>query len=450
MAAPATAVARLEAGAKGGTAGVKAFDDAQQQVKASRNEAIHSLNRDAALVGAPGALTAGLDASLARPAATAMANLSQYGAAAANMNAVDAAGTQTYRDEARQAIGVIDAEARRSEAQREALLRASSSGSSGATRAPKQLSDSALRTDLLGAATQARAAQAADAAQQAQGYVQGDAFQADHAARLAALNPTPSMGGVVTGPASIWANRTPTVGPTPDEAVAQSRANDQPALQQALAQILNRQYGPGVTADALKLAQPYIDQGILDPNRVQGLLSPAVEQGYVSANTKLGNYTPPGLVQNAASDPIQTATALGYQPKQYRDAMRGTYIDWNSKAIQHAINGWLKSSPDGPKLEADGDVNAIRDAFVAAHPSGQLTVPIVETIIANAHKAIDAGIDYGTFVHNWTLGRDAIAAHENSDAVNLALAMVRQMFDYRQAQNRQGALTPTGAAPYAP
>lgn len=429
MAAPPAAVARLAAGAQGGTAGVKAYDAAQASVKASSKAAVGNLADDAAgMSGGTNGLEPQLRAEVAAPGGVALQNLARYGAAQQFANSAGGLGTQNYMQEASAAIPVINAEAARAESQREAMLAASIARSSAAKQ-PKALTDSALQHELLGYAENQRAARA-------QAAVARDTalLKRNQAAETNATHQSEEVGHW-TDPGTANPNA---------QLEADLAANQQilaQAHQAALQNIQQQQYGPGITAEARAAGQ---SAGI-DPNRLAGILGPTQEKSYVLANERLGLYRNPSAVENIASDPIKTATALGYAPKQYRDAAKATFIDWNGPTLSKAVNAWLKSTdPTAAKLAAPGSgatPQQIRDAFVAAHPGSQLGHNVVSDIIASAHHYVTQGMDYGTFSNTWLSDPNAMAS---PDAVKLGLAMVQQLFAYRQAQARQQALAPVG------
>lgn len=437
MAAPPAAVARLKAGADGGTAGVKAYDDAQTAVKASTRDATRALSGDAkGFAGNTNGLGPSLRAEVGAPGGVALANLAALRTAQQTANAAGAGGTGTYLDEAHAAVPVIDAEAHLDEAQREAMLAASTQRA--ATKAPKALTDAQLRTQLLGYAENQRAAAAAAAVHSEGKYVgnqetvlknpaAGTSGANQSSAQRARLYGAPAASQEMQDPAQI------------QQAIRNAQA-------QALANIQQQQYGPGITAEAQRAG---VAAGA-DPNRVAGLLGGNVEHDYLSNNEKLGLYHDPSLVQNVASDAISTATQLGYKPQQYRSAMKATYVDWNGATLSKAVASWLNGpDPEAAKLlakGADASQAEIRDAFQAAHPSSHLDTNIVSDIIASAHSQITKGVDFGTFANTWLSDPNA---SKQPDAVQLGLEMVRQLFAYKQAQTRQGAISATGTAPGA-
>lgn len=430
MAAPPAAIARLKAGADGGTAGVKAYDDGAAADKASQRAAVANLGGDAkGFSGGINGLGPQLAKSVAAPGAVGLANLAALKTSQEASNTLGGVGTANYMTEANAAVPVIDAEARLSESQREAMLAASTQRSTGTTKA---ITDTALRNTLLGYAENQRA-------QRAQAAVTRDTAQLKRntAAETNATHQAQELGH--------WTDPIP--GETSDQAnaalladLAKNKGVLQNAHQAALANIQQQQYAPGITGEA---QQAGVASG-LDPNRLAGILGPTVERSWEQANEKLGNYRNPEAVQNAASDPIAAATALGYEPHQYRVAAKATYLDWQGDAhLRNALAKWTTSDPAGIKAAKDNpkDVGKVRDAFLAAQPQFNNPKNVVEDVIANAHAAITHGIDYGTFVNDWT---NDPAAQSEPDAVRLGLAMAQQLFTYRQLQTRQSALSPTG------
>lgn len=430
MAAPPAAIARLKAGADGGTAGVKAYDDAAAAGKASQRAAVAGLGGDAAgFGGGINGLGPQLQKTVAAPGAIGLANLAALRTSQEASDHLNGVGTQNYMAEAGAAVPVIDAESRLSEAQREAMLNASTqrSATSG-----KTLTDTTLRNTLIGYAENQRA-------QDAQRAVTRDTamLKRNTAAETNATHQAQEVGH--------WTD--PTAGETTDQAnaalladLAKNKGVLQNAHQAALAQIQQQQYAPGITTEA---QQAGVGAG-LDPNRLAGILGPTVERSWEQAQEKLGNYRNPEAVQNAAADPIATATQLGYAPHQYRAAAHATYLDWQGDShLRNALAKWTTSDPAGIKAAADNpkDVSAVRDAFLKAQPQYNVPKNVVEDIIANAHSAITHGIDYGSFVSDWSADP---AAQAEPDAVRLGLAMVRQLFAYHQLQTRQSALSPTG------
>lgn len=430
MAAPPAAIARLKAGADGGSAGVKAYDDAATADKASQRQAVGNLGKDAAgFSGGIGGLGPQLQRTVAAPGAVGLANLAALQTAQQASNHLGGVGTANYMSEAGAAIPVIDAEARLSEAQREAMLAASTQRSSGTT---KTVTDTALRNTLMGYAENQRSARA-------QAAVARDTkkLKENQAAETDATHKAQVLGH--------WTDPIP--GETHDQAnaallsdLAKNQATLRNAHQAAIANIQQQQYAPGITGEA---QQAGVAAG-LDPNRLAGILGPTVERSWEQANEKLGNYRNPQAVQNSASDPIATATALGYEPHQYRVAARATYLDWQGDShLRNALAKWTTSDPAGIKAAADNakDPGKVRDAFLKAQPQFNNPKNVVEDVIANAHTAITHGVDYGTFVNDWT---NDPAAQSEPDAVRLGLAMAQQLFSYHQLQTRQSALSPTG------
>lgn len=440
MPAPPAAVARLAAGAQGGTAGVKAYDQAQTAVKGSTTKALGGIqDATAGFAGGTNGLMPSLQHEVAAPGGVALANLARFGAADRAATHAGQAGTSTYMDEANAAVPVIDAEARLNESQREAMLAASISRSSAATKAPKQLSDSQLRTDLLGAAERQRAEDAAQAQKleaqrvMAQSEAAGGGANQTSAARA-------QLWGTPSNPSPVVSD--PNAGPQPGGGASPlaGYVDTETARQQALQNIQQKQYGPGITTLAQEIAQPYVAQGLLDPNRIAGLLSPSYDRTLLGANEKLGLYQEPGKIANTAADPIATATQLGYDPKQYRAATSATYLDWNGDAhLKSALAKWTRTDPIGVKAAADagGNEQAVQHAFLQNHPEYDNPKNIVQDVVQNAHSALVHGIDYQTFYDSWTHDPAALA---NPDAVRLGLSMVQQLFAYKQAQARQGAI----------
>lgn len=462
--ATAKEVARLAAGAKGGSAGLKEYDDAQAQVNSSRNEALRAVTHSAALMNAPDAFTNSLEARVAHPADTALGNLSGLGTADAGARSANTAGTSLYTQEANQAIPLITAEANRDLGQKIAMLNASTARS----RAPKAVSNTALRTDLIGFALAQRAERAAQGQQNyradlerlsalAKGGVTSPGALApseivNTAQAIGPVGPQgmvgpggPAPGPVTPRPMNIF--NPPFVGPSGPQLVnspATVRENfgdqlDQraQARQAALDKLLNDLNGPGLTSEATQVGM----QAGIDPATLYGLLTPQVDSAYVAANKRLGTYKDPRAAASVANQIIpatRAATELGLSPHEYRRAFSTNYFDWSGDPkLQATLQKWLATAQGAAfvgKPLADQQA-----AFEKAPDALHNQKNVVADVIADAHAAINRGYDYDTFQRGWL---NEPVARSNTAAVALALKMVAPLFQYNAAQQRSYA--PTG------
>lgn len=453
MATPAE-VARLQAGATGGTAGVKAFDDAAAQVKTTRNEAIAAMRADNALIRAPAALTAQLEGQLMAPAATALANLSSLGGAAQYARSQDQTGTARYMDEARAALPVITAEIGRDESQREALLAAQNAGRSSSGG---QLSDSELRIRLLGEAESIRRQE--ELARQQQ-YQQGLADLAGRQRQRVQNIPSGSLGplgpmGPGSSPTSTASGPQGPLGPLGPQGPAQlaapavdarqfqSQANRveydrvHQARAAALARIENELHGPGITREAQQLG---IDAG-LPAGLVSGLLGPNEERQYLNAQKGLGLYQPPGETRVAQQtlDPMAAARAIGMSTKDAEMASGLRHFLWsdNGSAANKGLLKFVKERDlDGKlynNLTTPADVAKARADFAATDLGRQFATNVLADVLADAHRAVGQGLDYTT----WRQNLIATPEYEQYPrAFALAFAQAAPLFAYQAAQQR--------------
>lgn len=428
MATPAQ-VARLEAGAKGGTDGVKAFDDAQATVRNARQDAIGAMNADAQKIGAPTALLGQLDRQIGAPANTAIAGLQGQGAAAAATNAADQSGSALYFREAAAALPVINASANRDLSQQIAMLAAQRSR----TSAGSPPSDSEVRVQLMGAAERARA-------QRAQQAVDRDSavLNRQTGAEQNATNQAESLGH--------WTD--PMAGVTRDQATTQleqDRAHNQQILTAAHNNVLQRiqqqQYGPGITGEAQQIG---VDSG-LDPNRVAGLLTPADEQSYLRANEGLGLYRNPQatVVRNVMHSNEQAAQLAGrvgvpgvgaaLRPEDVNTILGSTFYDWQSnKKLNSNFASWVKA-PANAKVVRDAtasdgtqDLNALHTAFEQSPQGANLKTSYVDDIVASAQSAIKHHVGYDDFVQ---AAMTYPAYQGRNRTLAFAFAKVKPLFD---------------------
>lgn len=434
-------IARLAAGAQGGTAGVAAYDQAQKQVGSSRDAAVSAIQQSAQQLRAPGALTRNLTSMVGAPATTAMQNLQRYGAADAGAQQQDAAGTSLYSSEASQAIPVINAEANLDLAQKIAMLNASSQRASAA-KAPKQLSNAALKVDLLGAAQQYRAQQAQqDAADQQKANNAKYSGAIANAFTNSALGlfgdqlpgtPAPAVppGVAASAPLGGWGS-VPAPAPASSLAAIPGLAERaQAARAAALQNIQQQQYGPGLTDLAQQLAQV---SGV-DPNQAAGILTPAVDQQFVHANEKLGLYKDPNAatIANQIAPVGAAGQALGFAPDLTTRYLGEKYFDWGADPkLNTTFQKWL-ALPSQASLAGKPLADQQR-AFEQAPGSANDAKNIVQDVVADAHAAINRGYDYQTFARQWSAQQ---IASQHPASVALGLKMVEPLFQYNAAQTR--------------
>lgn len=473
MAASPAQVARLAAGAAGGSAGVAAFDQAQSQVKASRDAATRSLQADAAQAGAPGALTSQLSGDIAGGADTTLGNLNELGSVAAQGQQSQTDATRNYLTEAGAALPLIRAEADRDLGQKIALLNAGRAHSA-ANGAP--LSDAELRNRLLGQATANRQGVLGQAQQQFQvalqdarnhlAYSTSDQPEAAAQPFRAGITGNPVGGGGllgnvvgdVTGAANQMAG-----------GISQARVDDlarrrdaiyqtqhDAALQreQAIANLRNATYGPGIVAEAQKLG---IGAGI-DPARVMGILPPSYDQAYVSANEKLGLYQDPTKqsVTGTLLSPQDTAASLGWKPDRVKSAFDQNYLDFTDPATAAAVKSFAESSPNTGQygtlqtnavtgnpdfvFSPNGLAQAQKD-FQGSATASRYAANVTADIIKSGLSAAAKGMDLNTWANALT-PEARLIANQYPDAFKVAYAQLNPVFDYYQALRTRNATIP--------
>lgn len=435
-------IARLAAGAKGGTAGVAAYDQAQKQVGSSRDAAVSAIQQSAQQLRAPGALTRNLTSMVGAPATTAMQNLQRYGAADAGAQQQDAQGTSLYSSEASQAIPVINAEANLDLAQKIALLNASTQRSGGAGAKPKVLSNAALKVDLLGAAQQYRAQQAQQAAideQKANNAKYSGAIANAYTNSALGLfgdqlpgTPAPAIpaASAVSAPLGGWGSVPAPAAPSPLAAIPGLAERAQAARAAALANIQQQQYGPGLTTVAQQLA----DTAGLDPFQTAGILTPQVDQQFLHANEKLGLYKDPNAatIANQIAPVAVAGHALGFAPDLTTRYLGEKYFDWSADPkLNTTFQKWL-ALPSQAALAGKPLADQQR-AFEQAPGSANDAKNIVQDVVADAHAAINRGYDYQTFARQWSAQQ---IASQHPASVALGLKMVEPLFQYNAAQTR--------------
>lgn len=458
MAASPQQVARLEAGARAGTAGTAAFDEAQKTVSAGRDQAIRSLATVGKAAGAPGALTAELSAKVAQPAAVALGNLGQMGAVAGSAAASERSATDNYMREANAALPLIRADADRDLGQKIALLNASKSGGGGGGRGGvSSLSDSEVRTRLMGLVLQQRQIAATNA--QAQN---------EHAVQTALTPDATSTWGDAGGVGAQLFSKNdaslenaikaavPSDGGPPRPQPQSTIDAQQAALQAAITQIKQQQYGPGISNEAVALA-PAVG---IDPGLATGLFTPQVDANYVAANKKLGLYRDPNTVTNSTLDPVSAGQNLfnpsggpGEQlsPKQVQDSMNQHYFDWTSKSLNDDFAKWVKTLPpdqltgtpdaQGNPTPSPEQIPALQQAFESDPQTQRLQKPLVGDLVAGLQKAARGGNDLGT---TWSLLQQDPAFQRFPREFALAVSIVRPVFEYYAAVRQHQTATPVG------
>lgn len=447
-------VARLKAGAAGGSDGVKAYDDAQAQVKQGRDRAINSLKGEAAQLGAPGAFTTQLSSQIAQPAATALANLASQGgveraAAQSNQQAND-----VYSVESASGLANVRAQDDRDEQQKEALLAAGRAHSAGGSSGGGTLSDSELRTRLMGMAIAARQGQLSDL--QNQYALQAKAFDA--------TAPMQSNGEELSGRGSFAAPLTPSAAPLYQQAIQKLQQQ-----KQGLATKANALYGPGITTEAEQLGL----QAGLDPGLAAGLFSPQDDASYVNANKSLGLYKDPNAaaqqeITGQTLDPLAAGKRIGLTTQQTEEAynkQHWTFSDPSSNAYK-AISAYVANNPKlfpTAQVDANGkpiyaaltpDEQAAAQLAFRADPSSRLAATnVVSDVLGDAKRAVDSGLDYTTWQSNLMSTPEF---RYDPQSFKLGFAQAAPLFQYAAAlHSRQtqvqpqvsydpSALTPTG------
>lgn len=434
MAATAQQVGRLAAGAKGGTAGVAAYDQAQAQVKASRDQAIGQLQQVAKQANAPGALTTQLAAGISAPAGVTLDNLASLGAASGAGSDANQAATGNYLHEAGAALPLIRAEADRDLGQKIALLNASRAGSGGGAGS---LSDSELRTRLLGEATRLRAqiagAQEQNVGSQAfnpgplSGFADNDALRQ---ALLAAGNPTAAA---AVGPNS------PVPNPLGGVQFQPFKTSRDDARRLAFENIGQMRYGPGITEQAAKIG---IGAGI-DEGRVRGVLPPSIDQAYVSANEKLGLYKDPNKASDVTGQTLDLQAAadqLKIPVGEAQSLAAKTHFVWsdpNSVAnkglrqfLRDPVSPGVYTAADGQNYDFNtpGGREKAQQAFMGQPNAWQdYATPIVSDVLADAKRAVDSGLDWNT----WTSNLAAVPEYRyDPKSFQLAFLQALPLFQY--------------------
>jgi hypothetical protein len=474
-------IARLAAGAKGGTAGVAEFDQAAKQIRSSRDQAIGQMGHAASALMAPGALTAQLQGNLRTSAQGALSDLGEYSGAAANADAQDQAGTANYLNEANAAIPLINSYSNLDLQQKLEMLAAQRARSTRAGGGAKPLSDAQLRTDLIGLA-QLKRDQAA--ANQQQSYkadlahldavAQGGPAGAAALAPDQILNTAPAIGafgpqGVQGPPGTVYPNAPgqghgfltalpsnvlnqppPQTGsPAPPKLIngPATIANnfqgelDQQALarQSAVQKIMNDLHGPGITQEA-------INQGLqipgVDPNRLYGLLTPQVDASYVRAQEARGLYKDPNRITSTdqVTPPEVAARSIGMDPKQFQGAFAAKYFDWNGDSkLKAGFAKWQAVNAG----EAQKDP-AVQRADFEADPNNQgFAKNVVEDLINQAPTLIRRGWSFPLFAAEW---KNDPAYNANKASIELALKMVQPLFNAAAAQRTRTTSVSAGQA----
>lgn len=474
VATPAQA-ARLAAGAKGGTQGAEAFDAAQRQVASGRDQAIANLQRTAAQAHAPGALTTQLSAQLAQPAATALSTLSTLGAAAGSASTSEDSALGNYMTEANSAIPLIRAEDDRQLGQQIALLNAgrAHSGSSGGGGAP--LSDSELRTRLLGMATQNRQAvltrgeaQFRAALANAQAHLAYSSSSQPEAASQAFRGGITPAGGAPSWFGQAFPGQAQPQGSVSQAAVdalAKRRnaiyATEHGAAQQreqAIITLKNNTYGPGLVEEAQQLG---LAAGV-DPMRVYGTLTPNYDEEYVNANKKLGLYQDPNQtnVTGQTLPLTQAAKEIGLNPTQAQAIAGKTHFVWSdpNSAANKGLAAFLgkPTDPSQPKVFQVGNttydlstpdgLHAAQQAFMQQGAAAQqYATPVVGDVLDDAKRAVTSGLDFTTWINNL---RSTPEFRYDPQSFILGFAQAKPLFDYAAALHSRQATAPADPTTY--
>lgn len=449
MVASAQAKGRVAAGAQGGTAAVNAYDEGAQQVKANSAQAIAQMTAASQQAGAPAALTAQLNAQIAQPAQVALGNLATLGATYnANTQSESDAGN-LYKLEAAQALPVINASENADLAQRLNELDASRShsggggGGRGGGGVTGNLSDSEIRTRIMGLARQFREQQIGDLQHR---YLV-------EAAAVKQQRPTGSgPGEKLTGRGSFYDPGNyvnPTVGaPNPYQValakLAQERAN--------VGSQVNKLYGPGISQDAQQIA---LKIGI-PADQAYGLFTPQDDAAYTSANQRLGLYTDPRKsvgVTGQIGDPFTVGqhglvdTGEKLTRDQIQSSLGRKYYDWNGDGtLNSAFQKWLGAQTNSAVLNMKPDQQ--RQAFEADAQNQRFARPVVDDIVHNLQQAAQQG--YGIEAA-WSRLQSDPAFQNNQREFQLALSMAQPLFSYYAAlRSRQTNPQDAAAAAYDP
>lgn len=449
MAATTQQRGRVAAGARGGTAEVDAYDQAAQDVRSSRNAAVAAMQREAAQFGAPGALIAQLNAQLQAPAQVELGNIASLGATARNMAQSTQQGSDVYKLQAAEAGPVIDAQANRDLGQQLAMIQAEHAGDAIRAAAAHRssggggyggLSDSELRTRIMGLAIQQR---------------QGMLGQATQAFR-SAMNRQPETPTPVPM-TQEQIDRLGPPGPARDRLVAMHEARarrihttiqgiDEPK-KTAYFTFRNAIYGPGIANEAQQIA---LRLGI-DPATAYGLFTPAVDQEYVNANKATGMYVEPGTKNVGVTGQILSPFEAGQKllPSGERlsqadvgKSMGQQYFDWNGDStLATAFSKWAQSGAMPANL-TNAPLEQQHAAFEADPQNRRFQRPVVDDIVGNLQQAAQQGwgIDAA-----WNRLQTDPAFQLYPREFALALTMAAPLFSYYAAVRTKMA-TPGVAA----
>lgn len=435
MAAKGAAKERLKAGAEGGHAGVTAYDKAQNEVRAERTATLDTIRREAKAGGAGTRLIGELSAPIREGAADTLGNLSTLGGAAAYFQDSGRESHDRYRREAEMSLAQIQAEADRDLGQQMAMLnaqRAGSGGGGGGGGGGAPLSDSEIRSRLLGMAVQARQQALGSESKKLEGmyktalgrlqtpkqtranYVERRDFEQQRAGRdprgLDDERRFRAAGAVV--PAKIRQYTT-------------QKADTDQARQEAIFNITQRTYGPGLANEAIELGQ----MAGLDGSMLSGIIRPQDEQGYLNAWKKQGLYKPDGpattsTYTDAFAPPSAAAQALGLKGSALSKAQGATYYDWSSdKKLQSDFAEWML---DQPTPANDAELWAKRQEFVDTQEGATgFKQNVVSSVKAAAKQMADNGESFEAFTT--MLANDPIVMR-HPEAVRLAVEMARPYF----------------------
>lgn len=450
MAATPGQVGRLAAGAHSGTSGVAAFDTAQDQVKANRDAAVASLQQSAAQAGAPGALTAQLTGSIDAPAGVALNNLASLGAASGAQQQTMAQAVGNYTNEANQALPAITAQDNFDLSQKIGLLNAERAHAGGGGGGGGSLSDSEMRSRLIGLATQYRMGQLQNLSQ----LEKLDEARSNQPVSYPGVAEVKIPGGYAEQAGISRAPYNPNA--TPAQVNANPYDAADAAYQKALQNVANEKinvtqaqqnlYGPGLINDAQQIG---LAEGG-DPGQMYGILTPADAASYAAANEKLGLYHDPNKaatvsVTGQVLDPYKAGAALLSGEKLDKTAVAKslgqTYIDWTSPSLNKALSTWVIAQND-PKLLAaspqDQRVAFLNDPANASLPKLPLVKTLVDKLTSDAQSGISsqqAGAELQSDPSFSAFPRE----------FELAYTMAQPLFDYYLATHTRSVPVPAGA-----
>lgn len=472
--ATAKQVARLAAGAAAGSDGVRAFDEAQANMQGTRNAAISSLRSDTASVNAPSALLGQLSRGVNGATGTGVGNMRSLGGVQDFASRQLGLGTDEYMREASAALPMIDAEAIRDESQRERLLQAGNAGDSiraaaarrAAASSGGQLSDSELRTRIMGLAEQQRAQVAGAATGRAQSRfknISGDFLDASGnpvAPPNLSATQIANIGPGAPGSPNGAVNALVTQNQARRKEIFENSIDKEVARQRALLNIQQAQYGPGITGEATQLA---LKLGVPSAE-AYGLFPPSLDNEYVNANKNLGLYNPGGQVTGQTLSFSDAAKKVGLDGAKANAAASQQFLDFTSPSTAAAFNSWaLRADPNGSKYGAGTTVNPnsgkveinftdkglaqAQADFTAAPGSKSFQQNLLGQVLQEGVTAARGGFDLSTFVQSASPQMVGLS-NQYPDVFRLALAQLGPVFDYyTEVRTRQAQAPSSGTYP---